>query len=652
MPVSVSPGQMQFTRMFCGPWSTAIAFVSSTTAPFDAQYTAAFAPPVSPHPEAVLMIEPPPAFCMCGITSRDSKKIDFTLTVITRSQSSSLRSRTVARRMMPALLNRMSILPNSRSVRSTTRRQSPARVISADSKHPRPPAFSISVAASCPVFAFTSAITISAPSLANNNAVARPIPEAPPVMIATLLASCISAAGKPSHSFSAVTGVHVPGYVGGVVRCEKREQRRNLLRLGVAAERNFLVHLFAHLVGVLGALHGCQDVTGRDRAHADFGSEFERHRFRQFDHAGFGRVVVCVVGIAHHAVGRRCLQNYAATALHHVPGGRLRYVEDAGEVHGDHFVPLFWGNVEKVVTNADAGVVDENVDPAHNASGFREGCLHLLEVRHISRNRGRQAGEFVLDILASLVVAVEHAHYRALLEKAGRRRGADAAGATGDQDSFRFQAAHAFLQRRKSGRSGYLSARNRAILIERSTRWPQRLKALSSCETVAWLNRLRKNSADESQFRRDRVGGELLQSKHARKRRAAGSGLQLCECGTANRSRSSAAADSSDDGWSAKGTVAGVRPVVCERRSAVDCAREAIAGAAVAGVVLAAERAAADGGDELQPAVSLVRGAGDGRRGVGCDGVHQESGAAAGGSDLAEVFAGGGEAGTVGRFAE
>ena len=35
--VSVSPGQMQFTRIFCGPWSMAMALVSSTTAPFEAQ---------------------------------------------------------------------------------------------------------------------------------------------------------------------------------------------------------------------------------------------------------------------------------------------------------------------------------------------------------------------------------------------------------------------------------------------------------------------------------------------------------------------------------------------------------------------------------------------------------------------------------------
>jgi len=41
------------------------------------QYTVP-APPVSPQPEAVLMIDPPPAFCMWEITSRESRKIDFT----------------------------------------------------------------------------------------------------------------------------------------------------------------------------------------------------------------------------------------------------------------------------------------------------------------------------------------------------------------------------------------------------------------------------------------------------------------------------------------------------------------------------------------------------------------------------------------------
>ena len=68
----------------------------------------------------------------------------------------------------------------------------------------------------------------------------------------------------------------------------------------------------------------------------------------------------------------------------------------------------------------------------------------------------------------------------------------------------------------------------------------------------------------------------------------------------------------------------------CGDRAAVDCAGEAAAGAAAAGAVHGAQRAAADGAVGLQPAVPLVCGAEHGRSGVGADGVHQESGAAAG----------------------
>ena len=55
---------------------------------------------------------------MMGMTWRDIRKMDFTFTAITRSQSASLSSTTEARRMIPALLNRMWIAPKSRTARS------------------------------------------------------------------------------------------------------------------------------------------------------------------------------------------------------------------------------------------------------------------------------------------------------------------------------------------------------------------------------------------------------------------------------------------------------------------------------------------------------------------------------------------------------
>ena len=72
------------------------------------------------------------------------------------------------------------------------------------------------------------------------------------------------------------------------------------------------------------------------------------------------------------------------------------------------------------------------------------------------------------------------------------------------------------------------------------------------------------------------------------------------------------------------GVVAGVRQLVCARRTAVDPAGAAAAGAAAAGVLHGALGAAADGATRLQSAVPLVRRALGGRCGVGCDGVLQE----------------------------
>ena len=73
----------------------------------------------------------------------------------------------------------------------------------------------------------------------------------------------------------------------------------------------------------------------------------------------------------------------------------------------------------------------------------------------------------------------------------------------------------------------------------------------------------------------------------------------------------------------------------------VDCAGAAVAGVAADGSVLGALGAATDGAIELQPAVPVVRGSGDGRRGVGRDGVHQEPGAADRGRGEPAVAGGG-----------
>ncbi len=81
-----------------------------------------------------------------------------------------------------------------------------------------------------------------------------------------------------------------------------------------------------------------------------------------------------------------------------------------------------------------------------------------------------------------------------------------------------------------------------------------------------------------------------------------------------------------------------VGKVVLRHRPPIDCPLVAAAGHAVDGALFDPPRAAVDGADELQPALPLVptpatktcrwepevRRHGDGRRGVGHDGVHQE----------------------------
>ena len=113
------------------------------------------------------------------------------------------------------------------------------------------------------------------------------------------------------------------------------------------------------------------------------------------------------------------------------------------------------------MANADAGVVDEHIHTAHQVDCFRKGSLHLLQVGDIGIEYAGEIGEFVMDAMAGIGVAVEHAHNRSFIEKPCRSSRADAAGPTGDQDPLCFQAPHAHLRKIKSGRSGYLSARDR-----------------------------------------------------------------------------------------------------------------------------------------------------------------------------------------------
>src|SRR6266850_6802773 len=210
----------------------------------------------------------------------------------------------------------------------------------------------------------------------------------------------------------------------------------------MAAQRDLAIDFFQHCIGVLCALHGREHISRSDRADPDLRGQLECHGFREFNHSGLGRVVVSVIWIAHDAVSRGGLQDHSATPLPHMPGRSLGYVEDAGEIDGKSPVPLFGSDVEEVVADAYAGVVDEDVNCAHEPYGFAEGRLDLLEMRDVRGDRAGHARQISSNLLASFGVAIQHNHVRAFFQKAGRSGGTDAAGAAGDENSLAVKTSH------------------------------------------------------------------------------------------------------------------------------------------------------------------------------------------------------------------
>jgi len=73
-----------------------------------------------------------------------------------------------------------------------------------------------------------------------------------------------------------------------------------------------------------------------------------------------------------------------------VPGHRLGHIKDAGQVHREDLLPLLLGDVREVVADADPGVVDQDVDSAHDPYGFLNGILDLALVRNVTRDELRQ----------------------------------------------------------------------------------------------------------------------------------------------------------------------------------------------------------------------------------------------------------------------
>ena len=119
----------------------------------------------------MLMIEPPPARCRCGIPYFVTQKTDFRLIAMTRSHqrssvSSTERSRSFHR--TPALLCRTCSAPKRRTPSSTIRWTSASTATSPVTATAWPPAFSTRATVPFAASASMSATTIRAPSSAKS----------------------------------------------------------------------------------------------------------------------------------------------------------------------------------------------------------------------------------------------------------------------------------------------------------------------------------------------------------------------------------------------------------------------------------------------------------------------------------------------------
>src|SRR5262245_46205313 len=127
----------------------------------------------------------------CGVIALQVRKTDLVLTANVRSQSSSV---LLVKGMpggpaAPALLTRMSILPNASRVRSTIVLTSAALVTSVFMATTLRPSPLTSPATFSALSTWMSGIATSAPSRASASTMPRPIPLPPPVTTATLPAS-------------------------------------------------------------------------------------------------------------------------------------------------------------------------------------------------------------------------------------------------------------------------------------------------------------------------------------------------------------------------------------------------------------------------------------------------------------------------------
>src|SRR5213594_4347519 len=240
--VQSTPGQIAFAVTPWGASSLAMMRVSVITPIFATLYGGIVGAAMGPAIEAMLTMRPALRSMKCGVIALHVRKTDFVLTAKVRSQSSSVLfvNGIPGGPAAPALLTRMSILPNDSRVRSTIVFTSAALVTSVFIARTLRPSPLTSPATFSALSTWMSGIAMSAPSRAIASTMPRPIPLPPPVTTATLPASRME---TPSIYNRCPGGTHdsTPAQKPQLVRAQRpRRLRPSLVAQGRGIQRRRL----------------------------------------------------------------------------------------------------------------------------------------------------------------------------------------------------------------------------------------------------------------------------------------------------------------------------------------------------------------------------------------------------------------------------
>ena len=165
-------------------------------------------------------------------------------------------------------------------------------------------------------------------------------------------------------------------------------------------------------------------MPGRDDVHRDAARRhLARQRLGEPDQPGLRRGVVGLPGVAHLADHRADGDDAAAALLQHRPHRRLRQREGRGQVGRDHRVPVVALHPHQQLIAGDAGVADDDVEPAVPLDDRRRQLLERRRVGDVDADaprRARRSSAIAATVSGGVVAARRGHHDRALRRRAAR----------------------------------------------------------------------------------------------------------------------------------------------------------------------------------------------------------------------------------------